>query len=238
MLSASVVLSIAGGIRYYAPVPGAGTTPGWDPAAQAAKYQADTSPIQVSRPQGRPLAATFVGDSLTAGSFSTSDSTSFRGVMTAAWGKDGPVAAGRFAKSGATAEAILGELPAPAPAADVIVVEAGTNDAARHTDPTAFSNTYGRLLDALRVTSPRAGLLCAGAWGDSGSVASTDRMIERICTERGGRFVPLYSSFESTGTRGPDGARLPSGAVIDGFHPNDAGHAAIAQQLLGHISLT
>lgn len=193
-------------------------------------------PLAVTRPTGRSLRAMFVGDSLTVGFASTTPGRGYRDLMIAGWAGGGPVEDTDVARSGSTTAEVAALLPPGESAMDVVVVELSTND--YDTGIETLTADYSELLDRIRAQSPDAALVCAGAWGPSARVLASDRVIARACVDHGGRFVALKPLYEnSPSLRGPAGVSTTSGAPSDDFHPNDAGHAAIAQKLLELVAV-
>lgn len=211
-------------------------------AALVAKARAEEDRIrldslyQVPRPVGRPMHVSFIGDSITEGSYATVDEKTFRGTMVSELSKDGAVRWDRQGRAGATTAEVLAMLPASLPKADLIVVELGTNDLGK-TQPAEFARTYNRLLDTALAASPGAPLVCAGAWSGPNVVGAIDSAISTACSAHDGVFVSLSGPFDDARNRGPGGRPAANGFVTDEFHPNDAGHAAIAGWLLSRIAV-
>lgn len=105
------------------------------------------------------------------------------------------------------------------------VVELGTNDAGDSVPLDIFAKQYSLILDRIRSTSPNSYLLCLSPWQPS---ADYTTIIVSACTERPRTsYVDISKFFDAPGMRGPAGQTTPFG-ISDDFHPNDAGHRAIA----------
>ncbi|NKX50137.1 SGNH/GDSL hydrolase family protein, partial [Arthrobacter deserti] len=128
---------------------------------------------------------------------------------------------------GITAGRILAHVPRGR-AFDVVVVEAGTNDAGR-TGVQGFEADYAALPDAPRAQSRDAVLVCLGAWGRPAAVGDYDDAVASQCRRQDGTFRPLGQLYEDNRW---EGGVMPDGRKVDDSHPNDAGHALIAGLVL------
>lgn len=193
--------------------------------------------VAVDRVEDRPLRALFVGDSLNAGLFASSESNGFRLRMVRHWSDDGPVEAVKAEKvHGTTGEVTSLNRSMTSKGMDLIVVELGTNDGGGTTPLGQFEREYGALVENLRRDAPDAGIICAGTWRSRSAGAEYDDVIKRICSRSGGAFRPLVDLFERAELRGPAG-RQAYGGLSDDFHPNDEGHAEIAERLLAAVEV-
>lgn len=194
------------------------------------------SPVNLAWPAGRPLRIFFTGDSLTAGEFSTTEDTSFRRLVTAGLGKHGPVEAVGTYKSGDRLQDVASGFEIPGDA-DLAVIELGTNDLAANTDNELFTRQYKDYVNRVVAASPGTRLLCLGVWAPAAAAetAALDGAITAGCQAHGGQFVSLKELFDEAANRGPAGAPVWMG-TRDTFHPNDAGHAAIAGAVLQRIA--
>lgn len=187
----------------------------------------------LTRPTDRPLQVMFVGDSLTRGSYATSESLTFPALVTAGLEAGGEVATETVGRSGVMASEVMSEqLVADTAPADLVVVELGTNDVSRSTAQ-RFAVDFPALLDQIRERSPRALLLCAGPWEFPERAAPFEQVAQSACTQRGGLYVPLARLFADSSLHAAEGDEAAGGIAADDFHPNDAGHRAIADALLG-----
>ncbi|WP_179220475.1 SGNH/GDSL hydrolase family protein [Rhodococcus sp. NCIMB 12038] len=176
----------------------------------------------------------FYGDTLTVGSFTNDDAGTFRGRIVAAATESGPATPIVMAKSGIRTGSFASMYPDAPGGIDLAVVELGTNDV-NNTPPEAFRGAYSRVVTSVRTANPSAGLICAGAWGAEVNTTPYDDAIRQVCRDAGGTYVPLYSLYINASLRGPEGAQI-GGQIADNFHPNDLGHEAIANALLGNIT--
>lgn len=197
----------------------------------AAAASATPQPLSVQRTAGQPLRVLTVGDSLTNGLFATEQSQGFAFQLVDRLGASGPAAEQTAAISGGEAGKVAAITDVPDDL-DVAVVELGTNDATR-TELGTFSTQYATLLDRIRGSSPDAALLCLGVWGES---PDYDQEIRAACEARGGRYVSLTELYKDTSLRGPAGVER-FGGKSDDFHPNDAGHTAIADRVWAQLSV-
>jgi acyl-CoA thioesterase I len=114
---------------------------------------------------------------------------------------------------------------------DVVVVEAGTNDFLYQTPRRRFAADYRALVAKLTAASPNAKVVCLTTWIPPDVPAAKipasfyDATIRRECSS--GAVADIASISAQPGMRGPEG-RPTSFGPGDAFHPNSAGHAAIA----------
>jgi lysophospholipase L1-like esterase len=194
------------------------------------KETAAPTPVFAS-PDGREIAVFFAGDSLTQGSYATSDALMFRNLVTAQVATVAPATASIVGKAGQTTQEAA-QWAATAPTvADISVIEYGTNDVIRSTVE-AFTTDYPAYLDRVRTVSPDSTLVCVGAWGAPEQTDPFDQIIMESCAAHAGIFVKVSDLFIDEGLRAMTGDTLPSGFVVpDNFHPNDTGHQAIADRI-------
>lgn len=188
--------------------------------------------LSIVWPTGHPLRLLFVGDSLTVGKYALQRDTTFPARVTAALRVHGRVNESVRAKSGVTASYWASR---PLPAADLVVVELGTNDFSAHlTPPAAFARDYSRLVANIRDRSPHARLLCLSLWRsshygyDGQTLPTYNTIVAHEC--RGGAFVWISALYDAKGTRQPAGEPSFLGKT-DGFHPTDTGHRGIARAI-------
>ena len=122
---------------------------------------------------------------------------------------------------------------APLPTASVVIVELGTNDE-EIADP-IFNGAYQALMARVRYDEPGARLVCLGLWRET-TPANTAREVfmQGQCQEQQGIWISLLTLFAVESYHGAAGRQTWAGAA-DWFHPDDAGHMAIAQAILQTI---
>ncbi|MFS0794848.1 SGNH/GDSL hydrolase family protein [Microbacterium sp. 1P10AE] len=169
------------------------------------------------------------GDSLTAGFFATTKDRGFIQLVADGIGSVDVTGAAQAQQTLSTVAAVT-DVPADV---GVAVIELGTNDVGVPTPLADFEQQYASLLDRIRSTSPRAGLLCLGTWTADG--AAYDEVISRTCVAHAGVYVSLADAFANAEFHGPAGRDTFAGAG-DEFHPNDAGHRAIADAVLSALT--
>ena len=116
-------------------------------------------------------------------------------------------------------------------APDLAVIELGTNDCSGGTtvptDLATFESDYHLILDTIRFMKPNAAIVMLGIWRERPASGPYDAVIARLASEYGAQFVSLETVSDDPAMYGPDGVTTFNG-TSDSFHPNDAGHAAIA----------
>ena len=179
----------------------------------------------------------FVGASVTAGWYASSVSAAYPADVVTALQQGGEnVQARILAIPGATVIDALGwDL---APAANIVVVQMGSNNFAESQPLSLFTTRYQSLITATRQASPKADLVCLGEWHQTGiynSLGNTpsdfDGIISSECQAAGGTFEPLQQVYDIPSDHGPLGTRTAFG-LADLLHPNDAGDQGIAQMVL------
>jgi lysophospholipase L1-like esterase len=186
----------------------------------------------VGAPQASVRPILFVGDSLTVGFYASSPGKTYPAIVSAQLGRPGRL----VATGGVTASHFATR--ASYPKASVVVVELGTNDYEHQTPLGAFDRAYEAVVAHVRRANPTAKLICVAVWSGSYTnpgwtpSAKYDAKIRGDCT--GGKVANVTSAFDVASDRGPQGSSTPFG-VRDQFHPNDAGHAAIAASVLGAL---
>jgi hypothetical protein len=123
----------------------------------------------------------------------------------------------------------------------VVIIQVVTNDFVYGVSLGSFRASYETLLQRVGASSPRAQLVCLGAWDPPGSsnplgltAADYDAAVRSSCGGKRGSFVPLSSVFVQPGVRGPAGQATPFGTA-DTFHPNDMGQVLIAGDVLAGL---
>lgn len=167
-----------------------------------------------------------VGDSLAFGRFADTHDQAFPQRVAAAGHSRLEVLA---APGVTTAQLAAQDIPG---GADVVVVEAGTNDFLYQTPRRRFADDYRALLANVKAASPDAKLICLTTWTPKDlppakiPASFYDATIRRECD--GGDVVNLSPLTARAELRGPEGRPTAFGPG-DAFHPNSAGHAAIAR---------
>ncbi len=214
-------------------VPTAGAA---EPTAAEPTAPARPAAVTVQRPADRALRVLFIGDSLLWGSFASDESLTYRARVTAALSAGGPVEVATVGGPGWGAAEAADDLPGVTGPFDLVFVEVGANDSVA-ISAARFGTDYAGLLDGVRALAPDAALVCDGVWNGPELATALDRELRPVCADHGGVVVPLSRLYVDETLRGPEGSVLPSGAVRDQFHPNDAGHAAIAEAMLAVLDL-
>jgi acyl-CoA thioesterase I len=231
-----VLVLAAAGVAAYLSVPSSGTPDRpLHVASHAGGKPVNPAPgvhVRMTWPAGRPLRVLFVGDSLTVGMSARRRESTFPALVTAALRAHGRVSESVRARIGVTTSYWASR---PMPAADLVVIELGTNDFSVHlTPPATFENDYARLVANIRARSPHAQLLCLSLWRSSHygyedqSLLTYNRALAHAC--RDGAFVWISSLYDAKGAREPAGVPSFRGS-IDSFHPNDVGHRGIAKAI-------
>ena len=193
--------------------------------------------VAAPQPAARQLRLLVVGDSLSVGYYASNLDGSYVTLLQQGLDHRGiSVSTTLVAKAGVTAvDASRWQLGIPS---DDIIVELGTNDYGSSVPLSSFQAGYDTILWALRRASPHANLYCLGTWSNPAEVNRTgatagryDTVIQSSCQIARGHYVDLSPFYEQTGDHGPSGAATYLG-TSDWFHPNDAGHEAIANLLL------
>lgn len=194
----------------------------------AAVLGPDTTPLQVSWPVQQFASVEYFGDSLSGGYFATTPAQSYVTLINAAVGERAIPSNGTY--YGHSAVDAYAEMRAtPPPAAQLFVIELGTDDTE---DVATFAQAYQGALTILRQVNPQARVLCLGPWQPTFPLyVAEDAVIQSDCAADGGTFVDLMPLFAVGPYHGPVDRTTYHGPG-DYFHPNDAGHAAIARALL------
>jgi acyl-CoA thioesterase I len=203
-------------------VPGVGARSG----TQAVGAPVDTGPLRVL----------FVGASVTQGWFASSRDHAYPALVVKGLAGERHVRVRTMARPGATSEeAADWNVAVPS---DVVVVQIATNDFVRDVPVDVFAATYAELLDRVRAASPRADLVCLGAWLDPSSVnhlgamaVDYDVAVRTACGAEGGHYVDVSAAYLDVRNHGPAGRPTYQGPG-DLFHPNDRGHAELASLVL------
>jgi len=207
------------------------------PNAVASRTPEPVPTVAVTRPAGRPLQVLFAGDSLSAGLYASEQAKAFKYVMIDTLDDGGPVKEFNNAISGGTTAQVSESYPVPT-GLDLAVIELGTNDVGNGASLEDFTADYTTLITNVTTANPGVPLVCAGIWKGDGSprVDDFDATIKSTCEAAGGVYASLKSIYQAPANSGPEGVATFQGAS-DLFHPNDAGHAAIAERLLKRIAV-
>jgi lysophospholipase L1-like esterase len=170
-----------------------------------------------------------VGDSLAFGRFADTQADAFPQRVAAATRARLEV----LAAPGVTTAQLAGQaVPGDG---DTVVVEAGTNDFLFQTPRRRFADDYRALLAKVTAASPGAKLVCLTTWVPKDAAAGAripvsfyDATIRRACSA--GAVANLAPISAQPEMRGPEGRPTYLGPG-DAFHPNSAGHAAIARAI-------
>jgi lysophospholipase L1-like esterase len=184
---------------------------------------AQPAPASGNRPSARLVV---VGDSLAFGRFADTQAEAFPQLAAAALhARLELLAAPGVTSAQLTAQAVPG-------GGKVVVVEAGTNDFLLQTPRRRFADDYRALLAKVTAASPGAKLVCLTTWVPKDlppariPASFYDATIRRACTTGAVADLSLISAQPEA--RGPEGRTTFLGPG-DAFHPNSAGHAAIAR---------
>ena len=123
----------------------------------------------------------------------------------------------------------------------VVIVQLITNDFSGATPLLVYQHELSVLIDRVRDTSPRASLLCLGAWEPAYAVnrvgipvLAYDAIERRSCAAHGGHFLSPSPIFQHAAWRGPAGRSTAFGRGDD-FHPNNQGHLHLAEAILAQL---
>jgi acyl-CoA thioesterase I len=198
------------------------------------------TPVKAALPHDDSLRLLFVGDSLRAGFFATRQSLSYPELVAKHLRREHHTTtvldATKIATTGDGFRRVASVKAVPS-SADLVVVELGTNDVVK-TPLSDFRRDYRHLLALIRRTSPAARLLCLSVWQGGQSVdperSPYNAVIASEC--RTGVYVNITDLALNRGYHGPANRRtFVQTQLSDTFHPNDAGHAAIATAILEHL---
>ena len=183
-----------------------------------------------------PRRILFVGASLTEGWYASTRDRTYTALVASGLAQGRRVRVRTLSHPGAAAEDVarwdLGIT------SDYVVLQVATNDFVRNVPVDVYAAWYTDILDQLHAASPKADLVCLGAWLDPAStnrlgvaVVDYDVATRTACGEEGGRYVDLSSTYLDPLNHGPEGRQTYQGPG-DLYHPNDRGHAQIADLVL------
>lgn len=174
----------------------------------------------------------FFGDSYTAGFGATSDDTAYPARTAAAFGWVADVAAGPgtgFLNGGGTGQDYLErlallEVGTPA----LVVLQGGLNDAALGPDAQTQRAATAEVLAALAQRFPGVPVVLLGPplvpVIEEDAVRTVDEAMARAAADAGVPYVsPVRAGWDV------------AGRLSDGLHPDDAGHALVAERLAGAL---
>lgn len=235
---ASVAVVVTGFVLVTAPPTQPAHTAGTAPASSAPTSATPTStPLTPTTPAStEPLEVLFAQDSVGYGANSTTEARSFRPLVVAALEKQAPVTELTYGFPGYTVARTAELIPSVPTTLDVAVVELGTNDARVGRTVAEFTADYTALLDRLETASPDAALVCVGTLALYAVSAEFDGVIQSQCEQRGGLFVSIVDISANPADLAQEGSPTWYVDVAgDSVHPNDAGHAIIAQRIVAAI---
>ncbi|MEY9876610.1 acyl-CoA thioesterase-1 [Streptacidiphilus sp. MAP12-33] len=225
------------------------------PRTQAA---AASAPTLITVPPGQPLTYGVLGDSITGrGSFASDPSLTWTALLQARLAQTWTVTrVNGTTHTDAQDLTCLGTVDTVPSGCNLVVVGLGTNDCREMTgssytySPTQTYNSAGTLFAEVAAANPAAVIVSLGVWGDttvqwtmSGSttpvsrVARWDALIGEQVAKNGGITVPAADLYGYSPNRLPAGVAAFGGYTTDGFHPNDAGHAALYARVASWLRL-
>lgn len=191
--------------------------------------------VQVELQRDEVLRIAYLGDSLTAGLYASTEENTFRAKLTAAVAADGPFEEHGLRIVGGTVQQTLDENDEFPDDQHVYIVELGTNDI-NEVDHRVFNRQYEEMLQRVRQASPDAALVCLGTWRPISRGGNYDLVIRQQCEDFGGRYRRMNDLEADPINKGPAGEET-FGGLSDDFHPNDAGHLAIFERAMSAIEV-
>jgi lysophospholipase L1-like esterase len=176
----------------------------------------------------------FIGDSLTRGLFASTEAASFRALVTEAVPSTGAVLISSNGRSDGVD--IVG---VASTTGDIYVIGLGTNDASGAptgviASPEAVAGNLRAIVRAARTANPACRIVFLTVWQFPRRRAAYDAKIAALSAAVGRHVVDLGSVKDDPASAGPAGLMTAYGRS-DAWHPNDAGHAAIALRVTGLI---
>ncbi|MFZ0216011.1 MAG: SGNH/GDSL hydrolase family protein [Candidatus Dormiibacterota bacterium] len=127
---------------------------------------------------------------------------------------------------------------------DIVITQLITNDFILGTPLLQYQQSVDQLLNQVRATSPKASLLCLGAWEPEFSVnragipaTAYNSLDQHACKSAHGTFLSLSPIYQVAKFHGPVGRPTAFGRG-DRFHPNNQGHARIAAAVYAALAKT
>ncbi|MGD0998211.1 MAG: GDSL-type esterase/lipase family protein [Thermoleophilia bacterium] len=173
----------------------------------------------------------WLGDSLTHGLYATTQANTFQslvGVFLTDLGVSATTVVD--AGGGRTSTYFAGELPTiSACDADLCFIEIGTNDCGV-TSLVAFEANMRAIASAVIANRSHCTLIFMTVWDQGTLGVPYDAIINHVASDYAGCVVDLSPLYAVSANHEPAGVVTVFG-TSDGWHPNDAGHAAIAEAL-------
>ncbi|WP_181574262.1 SGNH/GDSL hydrolase family protein [Microbacterium sp. SMR1] len=205
-------------------------------AAEAARREEEriSGLLDTSWPEDGPLTVALYGDSISAGQHSVSEASAFRSLLLGSLETRGEVNfIGRYFAGARIGD--MAEKFSPYSDVDLILMQLGLNDAFKETPTGEFAISYRAYLASLKAASPDASVLCLGVWGmNDAQNRPYNEQIGAVCSEFGGKYIDLSTTFADMSTHGPAGNVYWQGETDEG-HPNDEGHARIADLIAARL---
>ena len=176
----------------------------------------------------------FIGDSLTRGLFASTEAASFRALVNEAVPSTDVVLVSSNGRSDGVDIAGVA-----ATAGDIYVIGLGTNDASGAptgviASPEAVAGNLRAIVRAARTANPACRIVFLTVWQFPRRRAAYDAKIAAVSAAVGLHVVDLGPVKDDPACAGPAGVTTAWGPS-DSWHPNDAGHAAIALRVTGLI---
>jgi hypothetical protein len=191
--------------------------------------------FRIDRPASGPIRAIFSGEDLTHGLYASAATDTYVSRVDLAIEKQYPISS---TITGTAGQSITDALKQPMPSGvNLFVVEFGTIEAAK-SDPATFGQEYSLYLDRVVQTNPKATLVCLGSWTYVPKSTPIDNAIESSCTAHNGTFVTISDLYTASGNpyRATPGKIGTGSEVVDNYHANDAGHAAISDRITDQLA--
>lgn len=237
-LALLIVIGSVGVIGYSRPAPEPFTAPLSDPLIEPPEAGVDAEPVaSIAFPEGRPLSVIFLGDSLTGNLYASSEAAGFRALVADGLAQYGPVENNQANRIHATTSEVFEGAPL-GENHDVAVIQLGTNDVGRSVPVDEFRLDYRDTLAAFRQSSPAVQMVCLGTWQAPVAGGAYDDIIEEECEAQDGIYRALHDLATDAAMVGPAGKVDVVQGPSDNFHPNDEGHAAIAQRVLDSLEFS
>jgi acyl-CoA thioesterase-1 len=163
-----------------------------------------------------------VGDSITVGWMADNESGTYREQVRDAY-YPGTLQLTWVAEPGWESGQMISLAPEVINDAEVVLIATGTNDG--KSGPSGLQGQYPELLSMVRDDQV---LLCLGPWGRG---AEASAAAKKYCEDAGGAFLATDDLAHLVGPRSSEGWPVPR----DEFHPNQAGHDALASLVVAQL---